>query len=93
MKTFALSALILGVALFSGCSWFHHSNHGTAAVKAKKAKPAVAAVVTPDLNLAAKVVMYNEVGRFVILNFPPEQMPKSGQIMAIYHAGLKVAQV
>jgi len=52
-----------------------------------------APIVTPDLSLAAKVVSVNDIGRFVVLNFPPHQLPKLGQTLFLYHDGLKVAEV
>jgi hypothetical protein len=51
------------------------------------------AIVTPDNSLAGKVVSYNSAGRFVVLNFPNGQMPKLDQILFLYRAGLKVAEV
>ncbi len=50
-------------------------------------------IVTPDNSLAAKVVRYNAVGRFVVLSFPVGQMPQAGQTFFIYRAGMKVGQV
>lgn len=51
------------------------------------------AIVTPDTSLAAKVVAVNDVGRFVIVDFPANQMPKLQQPLFLYRAGLKVAEV
>jgi hypothetical protein len=71
----------------SGCSWFHSGS---------SAKPAVATgktIVTPDLSLAAKVVAVNPVGRFVLLNFPADKMPKLQQTLFVYRSGMKVAEV
>ena len=42
---------------------------------------------------AAKVVAVNDVGRFVIVDFPANQMPKLQQPLFLYRAGLKVAEV
>lgn len=50
-------------------------------------------IVTPDTSLAAKVVAANDVGRFVIMSFPAEQLPKMNQTLFLYRAGLKVAEV
>ena len=50
-------------------------------------------IVTPDVSLAAKVVSYNEAGRFVVLNFPPGLMPKMGQTLFLYRGGLKTGVV
>ena len=61
-------------------------------------RPAPAAVapqtiVTPDKSLAAKVVRYNSAGRFVVLGFPPGQMPKPEQSLFLYRDGIKVGEV
>ena len=86
MKNLTLFAVLLMVVLVSpGCSWFkyHHA-----------AKPAGSKnIVTPDMSLAAKVISYNTVGRFVVLSFPAEQMPKLQQTMFLYRMGMKVAEV
>jgi len=41
----------------------------------------------------AKVVSYNSVGRFVVLNFPIGQSPKMDQTVFIYRNGLKVGEL
>ena len=80
-----LSVLIAGI-LVSGCA-------------SKGPKPAASApgatqtIVTPDASLAAMVVSYNAVGRFVVLNFPVGQMPKTDQVLFLYRVGLKVGEV
>jgi uncharacterized protein YceK len=50
-------------------------------------------IVTPDTSLLAKVVAANDVGRFVIVGFPNNQVPKLQQSLFLYRAGLKVAEV
>jgi len=83
MKTIFLSAMLV-LALFApGCSSVDNN------AKVQKPSP----IVTPDLTSAAKVVAVNEVGRFVVLNFPVGKTPKDQQTMFIYRAGLKVAEV
>jgi hypothetical protein len=91
MKRFLPLAVLLLAFCLSGCSWFHWHRSAPATTMRKPAAPAP--IVTPDLSLAAKVVSVNEVGRFVVLNFPPHQLPKLQQTMFLYHAGLKVAEV
>lgn len=88
MKTATLFSILLLTLATSGCSWFR-SDAGTA----KPAAASPAPIITPDLSLAAKVVSVNNVGRFVVLSFPASQMPKVGQTLFLYRAGLKVAQV
>lgn len=61
-----------------------------ARAEALRNKPAI---VTPDTTLLAKVVAANDVGRFVIVGFPNNQMPQLQQILFLYRAGLKVAEV
>ena len=92
MKIISLFTVVLLALCLPGCSWL--PTHKSAAAKPTKvfvAKPA--AVVTPDLSLAAKVVSLNAVGRFVVLNFPADRVPKLQQTMFIYRSGLKVAEV
>jgi len=80
-----LSLLIAGI-LVSGCA-------------SQNRKPVVSApgasqtIVTPDTSLVARVVSYNEVGRFVVLNFPVGQMPKADQMLFLYRVGLKVGEI
>lgn len=62
------------------------------AMSQSNAQPAQA-IVTPDNSLAGKVVTYNSVGRFVVLRFPPDRMPKDGQTLFVYRGGLKVGEL
>lgn len=69
---------------------------GCVPFKPKPAAPAAASsttVVTPDNSLAGKVVSYNSVGRFVVLNFPSRRMPRMDSRLFLYRTGLKVAEV
>jgi hypothetical protein len=50
-------------------------------------------IVAPDISLAGKVVKYNSVGRFVVLSFPPGQMPKTDQTLFVYRGGLKTGEL
>ncbi len=50
-------------------------------------------IVTPDISLAARVVSYNEAGRFVVLSFPIGQMPRMGQTLFLYRGGLKTGEI
>jgi len=81
-----LFAALLTLAA-GGCAWLPK------APSAQPATAAPAAIVTPDYSLAAKVVSVNTVGRFVVLSFPAGQMPKMDQVLFLYRAGLKVAEV
>jgi hypothetical protein len=87
MRTIMLLTVLLAGMLAGGCSWFHYT---------KKPAPAPAvqqSIVTPDTSLIAKVMSVNSVGRFVVLGFPPGQVPKVDQIFFLYRAGLKVGEV
>jgi hypothetical protein len=50
-------------------------------------------IITPDASLVAKVISFNEAGRFVVLNFPVGQMPVMGQNLFLYRGGLKSGEV
>ena len=39
------------------------------------------------------MVSYNASGRFVVLSFPPGQMPKLEQSLFLYRDGMKVGEV
>jgi len=49
--------------------------------------------VTPALGPAGRVEMVNNESRFVVLSFPPGQVPPPGQVWRINHRGLKVGRV
>jgi hypothetical protein len=85
MKRFASLMLAAGL-LLAGC--VHHKPAHASTVS----NPAQT-IVTPDNSLAGKVVSYNSVGRFVVMNFPSGQMPKMDQRLFLYRSGLKVAEV
>ncbi len=86
MKTISLWTTTILLALgVCGCGLFGH-HHAAASTDQ-------AGIITPDNTLTAKVVTVNTVARFVVLNFPPGQMPRAGQSLFIYHDGLKVAEV
>jgi hypothetical protein len=89
MKTIFLIAVLLVTVLASGCAWFRHKP----ATARPVAKVETKTIVTPDASLSARVVSVNLVGRFVVLNFPVDQLPKTGQPFFLYRAGLKSAEV
>jgi hypothetical protein len=86
MKWFSSFSLAFAGVLLTGCV------HFKSAPAAPAAAP-VAVIVTPDNSLAGKVVSYNSVGRFVVLNFSSHRMPKMDQRLFLYRAGLKVAEL
>ncbi len=102
MKSLTSLTLALVGMLATGCA-----NH-KAAPTTKPVKPAVVVrqtavkpaatvapqtIVTPDSSLAARVASYNAAGRFVVLSFPPGQMPKLEQSFFLYRDGMKVGEV
>ena len=50
-------------------------------------------IVTPDVTLTGRVVVYNSAGRFVVLDFPVGQLPANDQVMFVFRQGLKVGEV
>jgi hypothetical protein len=86
MKTISSFAALLLVLSVSGCA-FYHRHFGPA--PAATPPP----IVTPDTSLAAKVISVNLTGRFVVLGFPAQQMPKINQTLFLYRDGLKVAEL
>jgi len=43
--------------------------------------------------MTGRVVVYNEAGRFVVLDFPIGHLPANEQIMHVFRQGLKVGEV
>ncbi len=50
-------------------------------------------IVTPGTALTGNVVRYNDAGRFVVVDFPPGNLPQAEQRMFVYRQGLKVGEV
>jgi hypothetical protein len=86
MKSSAHLFLLMAGILVSGCA-FHKQKAAASGPKASTT------IITPDASLAAKVVLYNDTGRYVVLSFPVGQMPGTGQSLFLYRGGLKVAEV
>jgi len=106
MKRFLPVALAVVVMNLSGCAWtnrhmpWHHKPKPTEATPTPApSQPApqpvthTPRIVTPDNSLSATVLRVNEIGRFVVLNFPDGRMPKMDQHLFLYRAGLKMAEV
>jgi hypothetical protein len=91
MKKISLLAMLVAALLAPGCS---SGKHGTdSSTRPATSSNRTAAIVTPDLSLAAKVIVVNSAGHFVILNFPDRQLPKLQRTMYIYHSTVKAAEV
>jgi DMSO/TMAO reductase YedYZ molybdopterin-dependent catalytic subunit len=100
MKLTVTLPLLLAAVLFAGCKSPDEQIYGKppaknapAPVSPKTTATAPQPIVTPETSLTATVVSYNSVGRFVVLNFPMNQMPKQDQTLFVYRNGLKVAQL
>ena len=50
-------------------------------------------IVTPEATLTGRVAVYNEAGRFVVLDFPIGHLPANEQVMFVFRQGLKVGEV
>jgi hypothetical protein len=87
MKSLTPFTLVMVGMLAAGCL-HHRPAPGTRPVTA-----APRTIVTPDNSLSARVVSYNASGRFVVLSFPPGQMPKLDQSLFLYREGMKVGEV
>jgi hypothetical protein len=90
MKSLMPLTLIIAGMLAAGC--LHHRPAGTAS-PATPSAVAPQPIVTPDNSLTARVVSYNDSGRFVVLSFPVGQMPKPDQTLFLYRDGMKVGEV
>jgi hypothetical protein len=88
MKIAAPFSLLIAGMFAAGCA---AQNEPFSPTFATNVTPAM--IVTPDNSIAGKVVLYNSGGRFMVLNFPAGQMPKMDQILFLYRAGLKTAEV
>jgi hypothetical protein len=86
-KNFRWLMLITGMVA-AGCAAKNHQ-----AAVAPNAQPISTAVVTPEAGQTAKVISVNNIGRFVVLNFPAGQLPKLQSSLFLYRAGLKVAEI
>jgi hypothetical protein len=88
--TIPLSLLALCVAV-AGCK--SKPATGPEAAPPAQGTAAPKTIIKSADALTGKVVSYNSIGRFVILNFPVTRMPKVGQTMSLYREGLKIGEV
>jgi hypothetical protein len=94
MRSCLFFCLFLAVLVISGCASHRAQQTPRPVATVSTTTPTQSEpIVTPDTSLQAKVVRYNSVGRFVVLGFPPGQMPQIGQTLSVYRAGLKVGEV
>ncbi len=90
MKSPMPFTLVIVGMLAAGCA-YHRPAPSTKPATSVAVAPQT--IVTPDNSLAARVVSYNATGRFVVLSFPPGQMPKLEQSLFLYRDGMKVGEV
>jgi hypothetical protein len=95
MKFFVPFSLLIAGLVATGCASKSQNKMAFTPASATKSASTNAPpmIVTPANTLNGKVVSYNAIGRFVVLNFPVGQMPTMGQSLFLYRAGLKVAEV
>ena len=87
MKTLVPLGFFLA-GMCAGCA-----THNKAFPNSPAANLSPAMIVTPDNSIVGNVIYYDAAGRFVVVNFPAGQMPAMGQILFLYRAGLKTAEV
>ncbi|MGH7942372.1 MAG: hypothetical protein ACREFR_14995 [Limisphaerales bacterium] len=92
MRSCLFFSVFLAGLVISGCASHSRPRHQSPPPTSVSTTPHEP-IVTPDTSFQAKVVRYNSVGRFVVLNFPIGQMPQVGQTLGVYRAGLKVGEV
>ncbi len=95
-----LSALLLGALAVSGCARKdsrapvpENAPGRTSSADGAKATAPDKLIVTPESELAGKVVRVNPGGGFVVLSFPLGRVPVLDQHMSVYRRGLKVGEV
>ena len=100
MKSFTPTLLLMIGILSTGCFCHHRRPMPVAAPTAATASPAAnpsanapRPILMPDTSLSGRVVSYNDVGRFAVLNFPVGHVPAVGQNLFLYRNGLKVAEI
>ena len=96
MKRYAPLTLLFAGMFFAGCAWHKSASQSAPGPSTRGGGASTAAtqpIVTPDTSLTAKVISYNDIGRYVVLGFPVGQMPKPGMTLFLYRNGLKVAEV
>jgi hypothetical protein len=55
--------------------------------------PLVLPQVVPAADLSGRIAAVNEPGRFVVVEFPLEQIPASGQRLSVYRQSVKVGEL
>ena len=89
--TFQLLLLAFVVAI-AGCASKKSTSSGDVPSPSKGTK-ADKPIIKPSDLLTGKVVSFNTVGRFAVLNFPITRMPAIDQTLFLYRDGFKVGQI
>lgn len=71
--------------LMTGCA----SQKGAKPAKTKPSPP----VLTADLRPVGTVLLVNTAARFVVISYPPGPIPQPDRRLAVYHKGLKAAEL
>jgi hypothetical protein len=77
------------VILLAGCASHKTTSPKPGPPKSAAHKP----VITPDFRPVGKVARVNPDGKFVVISFPPGDLPKPEEVLNVYHNGLKAAEV
>ena len=89
MRLITQLGLLTLLLVVSGCHWFKPAKPVAAPGAMSNGQP----VVKASDELAGKVVSFNTVGRFVVLNFPVTHMPAIDQKLFLYRDGLRVGEI
>ena len=71
--------------LLAGCA----AQKGSQPAKPKASPP----VLTADLRPVGTVVLVNNNAKFVVIKYPPGPVPQPDHRLAVYHKGLKTAEL
>lgn len=83
----------LGLILLAGCSSQQSGTKVTSAENPNPASKAARPAMVADTSLVGRVVRFNSVGRYAILQFPPGLMATNGAVLFVYREGRRVGQL
>src|SRR5579872_707279 len=83
MRTVIAMAFV--ASLLAGCA----AQKGSQGAKPNASPP----VLTADLRPVGTVVLVNNNAKFVVIKYPPGPIPPSDHHLAVYHKGLKTAEL
>ena len=82
-------SLLGAVVLMTGCASNKDAKYADVPGAPTQENP----VVKSANVISGKVMSYNKVGRFAVVNFPVTQMPPVGQTLSLFRDNLKVGEV